>query len=197
MHRGFLPHAFSLNERILALREYRQRGVRTRATIAPLLPIGDVEGFDRELDAAEDCVIVDHCMLGDRSPGSLRTKRTAFPGMLAAAGLQANGGIERVLREAGIDYQWLVELRNPLKRDPSMAVLKAQLAAADDKWPVHRGLSLLAAIVRDETNRSCLLCACVEYRMCHRLVIAEALAERHFVRQLTIIDIQPSRRVEQ
>jgi hypothetical protein len=110
--------------------------------------------------------------------------------------LQVVGGIDRALWEVGVKYRWMVELGNPQKRDPSMAVIRAQLASNDNKWPVNRGLSMLAGIVRDTTKRCCLLCACSDYDTCHRRLIAEALAERHFARKLAIVDIQPSRRVE-
>src|SRR5437867_2889839 len=36
-------------------------------------------------------------------------------------------GIAALLRRAGIDYRWLVELGNPQKNDPKMAVLKEHL----------------------------------------------------------------------
>jgi hypothetical protein len=105
--------------------------------------------------------------------------------------LQVKGGIESALRDVGIEYRWIVELGNPQKRDPAMAVLRAQLRSNDSRLPVNRGLSLLAELVRVTTNRCCIMCACSEYASCHRRLIAEALAELHFADQLAIVDIQP------
>ncbi len=110
--------------------------------------------------------------------------------------LQVSSGLEPQLREAGIEYLWLVELGNPQKRDPSMSVLKWQLATCDEKWPVNRGLGRLAELVRTPSVSCCILCACSEYTSCHRRVIAEALADRHFAGQLRVIDIQASGCVE-
>ena len=93
--------------------------------------------------------------------------------------LQAGAkGIAAHLRRAGIDYRWLVELGNPQKNDRKMAVLKEQLASGDEQWPVNRGLALLATILRE--GRPCaLLCACADWRKCHRTVIAEAIRTRY------------------
>jgi DNA repair photolyase len=85
---GFPPHAFSPSSRISALRAFRSRCVRTRATVAPLLPIRDVDRFAHELGEAANCINIDHYLLGDGSPGGLRTRRTAFPSLLSAAGYE-------------------------------------------------------------------------------------------------------------
>jgi hypothetical protein len=50
--------------------------------------------------------------------------------------LDAGRGLDGHLRTAGIDYLWLVELGNPQKTDPAMAVLRAHLADAEAPWPV-------------------------------------------------------------
>lgn len=92
--------------------------------------------------------------------------------------LQVGGGITEELRAIGIDYRWLVELGNPQKRDPQMAVLREHLASADTLWPVNRGLLLLRDLVAEPGRRCCLLCACAEYDHCHRRVIAEAYVAR-------------------
>ncbi len=83
------------------------------------------------------------------------------------------------LAEHGMDYRWIVELGNPQKRDPKMEILRWQLDSRDERWPVTRGLQLLASLVRDETTTCCLLCACADYRTCHRRLIAEALVQQH------------------
>jgi DNA repair photolyase len=83
---GFPPHASPPGRRLEALRVFRERGVRTQATVSPLLPLADPRGFARRLDAACDRVIVDHYLVGDGSPGGLRTRRTAFVRLLEAAG---------------------------------------------------------------------------------------------------------------
>jgi uncharacterized protein (DUF488 family) len=82
-------------------------------------------------------------------------------------------GLAHRLAEEGIDYRWLVELGNPQKNDPAMTILRAHLASRDDQWPVNRGLTLLAEILR-KTGPCALLCACADYRHCHRTVVAEA-----------------------
>ena len=92
--------------------------------------------------------------------------------------LQAGeSGIAAILQSHGIDYRWLVELGNPQKNDPAMAVLREHLASADDRWPIKRGLALLAKVLR-ESGPCALLCACADWRTCHRTVVAEAMRER-------------------
>ena len=86
-------------------------------------------------------------------------------------------GLEKTLREEEIDYLWLVELGNPQKNDPAMKVLREHLASGDDRWPVNRGLAALAHVLRD-TGPCALLCACADYKKCHRTVIAEAAKAR-------------------
>lgn len=83
---GFPSHASSPAKRIETLRQFRAAGVPTQATVSPLLPIANVRQFAEALDRAADRVILDHYLLGDGSPGGLRTKRTAFPQQLAQAG---------------------------------------------------------------------------------------------------------------
>jgi uncharacterized protein (DUF488 family) len=101
--------------------------------------------------------------------------------------LQAgDAGLVALLAKAGIAYTWLVELGNPQRQDPAMAVLRAHLADPAGDWPVHRGLERLAAMLRAETDTLALLCACGDGRSCHRTVVAEAVRDRHFGGDLAI-----------
>jgi len=86
-------------------------------------------------------------------------------------------GIAAILQSHEIDYRWLVELGNPQKNDHAMTVLREQLASGDEKWPVNRGLALLETIL-NESGPCALLCACADWRECHRTVVAEAMRER-------------------
>jgi hypothetical protein len=86
---GFPKHASSPKKRISTLKQFRDEGIPTQATVSPLLPILDVKQFARSLNEAVDRVILDHYLLGDGSPGGLRTKRTDFPTVLAANGFEA------------------------------------------------------------------------------------------------------------
>ena len=92
---GFPPHATPLGERTAALSEFRHGGVRTRATVSPLLPIQDVAGFADALGQAADNVTLDHYLLGDGSTEGLRTRRTRFPEMLCDAGYAEWNTIEK------------------------------------------------------------------------------------------------------
>jgi len=83
---GFPNHATPIRKRIAALKIFRERGVRTQATASPLLPLAEPGRFAEELGSACDRVVLDHYLLGDGSPGGLRTKRTRFPEMLERAG---------------------------------------------------------------------------------------------------------------
>ncbi len=101
--------------------------------------------------------------------------------------LQAgNAGIARLARDAGIAYEWLVELGNPQRQDHEMKVLRHHLAHPEEGWPVHRGLALLADRVRRPDQVVAILCTCAEASTCHRTVVAEALRERHFGGKLSI-----------
>jgi hypothetical protein len=99
-------------------------------------------------------------------------------------------GIVGLLEAAGIAYEWLVELGNPQRHDPMMAVLRAHLADPEGGWPVHRGLERLAALVERPGAQVALLCACALEQTCHRTVIAQALAARYFEGRLQIRDVR-------
>jgi hypothetical protein len=105
--------------------------------------------------------------------------------------LQAGrAGIANLLEEAGIAYEWLVELGNPQRHDKEMRVLHEHLADPNGGWPVHRGLSRLADLVRKPGEVVALLCACADGWACHRTVIARALADREFAGRLMIRDLR-------
>jgi DNA repair photolyase len=83
---GFPNHATPIRKRLATLKEFHAAGVLTQATVSPLLPLADPEAFAQELSTACDRVVLDHYLLGDGSPGGLRTKRTRFPELLEQAG---------------------------------------------------------------------------------------------------------------
>jgi DNA repair photolyase len=83
---GFPSHATPPRKRLAALKVFHDAGVPTQAALSPLLPIADPEQFAHDVGEACDRVVLDHYLLGDGSPGGLRTKRTRFPAMLEEAG---------------------------------------------------------------------------------------------------------------
>lgn len=91
----FPNHATPIRKRLAALKAFRERGVPTQATVSPLLPLADPERFAGELGSVCDRVILDHYLLGDGSPGGLRTKRTEFPAALTAAGYDEWNRLEK------------------------------------------------------------------------------------------------------
>jgi DNA repair photolyase len=93
---GLPPHATSPAKRIDTLRLFRNAGVKTQATVSPLLPIENPELFAHRLDEACDRVIVDHYEIGDGSPGGFRTKRTQFPSLLEQAGYREWNKLEKL-----------------------------------------------------------------------------------------------------
>jgi hypothetical protein len=99
-------------------------------------------------------------------------------------------GIEALLGGSGIAYEWIVELGNPQRQDPSMAVLRSQLADPTGRWPVHRGLARLADLVRAGPSPLALLCACADPTRCHRSLLAGALSDRHFGGRLAIREVR-------
>jgi DNA repair photolyase len=82
---GFPPHASRPAKRLETLKHFREAGVRTQATISPLMPLSNPQTFAYALDAACDRVVIDHYTLGDGSHGA-RTKRTNFLQLLEQAG---------------------------------------------------------------------------------------------------------------
>lgn len=80
---GLPPHASPVEKRILAGRALRDKGVRTVATLAQLLPIGDPPSFLGRLAQTFDAIVIDHFVGGDGSRLGARTLRTALPGAMA------------------------------------------------------------------------------------------------------------------
>jgi uncharacterized protein (DUF488 family) len=99
-------------------------------------------------------------------------------------------GLAGLLEAEEIGYEWLVELGNPQRRDPSMAILRSHLADRRDRWPVHRGLERLATLVRQPGQVVAILCACGDWRNCHRTLVARALADRFFKDSLVLRDVR-------
>lgn len=89
----------------------------------------------------------------------------------------AGAGFVGLLEKHGVEYRWLVELGNPQKNDPTMAILREHLVSADLRWPVNRGLELLRPLLT-EARPAALLCACKDFRVCHRTLVAEAACQR-------------------
>jgi DNA repair photolyase len=83
---GFPPHASLPARRLDTLARFRARGIRTQATLSPLLPLADPEAFAHRLHAVCDRAIVDHYLIGDGSPNGWRTKRTTFARRLEETG---------------------------------------------------------------------------------------------------------------
>ena len=102
--------------------------------------------------------------------------------------LAVGAGLDGHLRQAGIEYLWLVELGNPQKNDKQMEILREHLAEPERAWPVNRGLLVLKGLV-DEGKTCCLLCACKDYEACHRKLIAETLRQRYYGDELEIADL--------
>jgi hypothetical protein len=105
-------------------------------------------------------------------------------------------GIAGLLAPAGIAYEWLVELGNPQRHDPMMALLRGHLADPEGGWPVHRGLDRLADLVRTPGEVVAALCACADDRTCHRTVVARALASRAFDGHLILRDVRSGRVID-
>jgi len=103
--------------------------------------------------------------------------------------LDRGEGLDGHLRRIGIEYIWMVELGNPQKTDPQMAVLRSHLEEPKVPWPVNRGLSLVHELMQTRGKICALLCACKRYDDCHRKVIAEALNQRFFKGALMIHDL--------
>ncbi len=76
---GLPPAASPVNKRMEAARSLRAAGLRTVATVSPLLPIDDPDAFFARLADVADAVVIDHFIQGDGSPAGTRTLRTRLP----------------------------------------------------------------------------------------------------------------------
>ena len=79
-------------------------------------------------------------------------------------------GIERLLGESGIRYEWLQELGNPFAGDDDWAERYREMMAASGEERTGRLLELEGPV--------CLLCAEKRPDDCHRSLITECLAGR-------------------
>jgi DNA repair photolyase len=76
---GLPPPAVPVARRIEAAAALRAAGLRTVATVSPLLPIADPDAFFARLADACDAVVVDHFIGGDGTRDGSRTRRTRLP----------------------------------------------------------------------------------------------------------------------
>lgn len=106
--------------------------------------------------------------------------------------LQSEEGLAAHLARHGIANRWFVELGNPQKNDPAMAILRSHIATNDAQWPVNRGLERLRKLLQQEEGTCCLLCACASADKCHRQLVAQALALRYFA-ELEVRDLSDRR----
>lgn len=81
---GLPPPASPVARRLEAAAALRAAGIRVVVTVAPLLPIGDPDGFFARVAACADAVVIDHFIAGDGSPDGARTRRTPLPAAMAA-----------------------------------------------------------------------------------------------------------------
>jgi DNA repair photolyase len=101
---GLPPHATPLARRIEALGALRAAGLPTVAVVSPLLPLADEARFAAVLGERADAVILDHYLLGDGSPGGVRTQRRrahakrTLPQVLVEEGLGEWATLERFWR---------------------------------------------------------------------------------------------------
>jgi DNA repair photolyase len=93
---GFPRHASPPSRRLEALRLFRERDIPAQATVSPLLPLADPQSFAEKLNWACDRVIIDHYLIGDGSPGGLRTRRTDFISRLERVGLESWTSVDRL-----------------------------------------------------------------------------------------------------
>jgi len=106
---GFPRHMYPPSARIAALAHVRNAGITAVGVVSPLFPLNDPRSFARALEASCNRVILDHYLLGDGSPGGLRTRQSRFPELLIAAGyarwteLDALREVEAIFKEVFSD----------------------------------------------------------------------------------------------
>lgn len=81
---GLPPHASSVAKRLEACAVLKTAGVRTVATVSPLLPIEDPARFFVRIAECADAVVIDHFVQGDGSADGSRTLRTSLPEAMRA-----------------------------------------------------------------------------------------------------------------
>ncbi len=81
---GLPPPSAPVERRMAALRALRESGLRSVATVSPLLPIRDPGAFFARLAEVADAVVIDHFIEGDGTPDGSRTARTALPAAMEA-----------------------------------------------------------------------------------------------------------------
>lgn len=76
---GLPPAASPVRKRFAACAALKEAGIRTIATVAPLLPIAQPQQFFARIAQSADAVILDHFIGGDGSKQGQRTLRTPLP----------------------------------------------------------------------------------------------------------------------
>ncbi|QPJ66868.1 MAG: hypothetical protein G3M78_13975 [Candidatus Nitrohelix vancouverensis] len=77
---GMPPPPSSIEDRILALQGFANRGLTSVACLSPLYPLENPDGFFRRLaEAGVRGVILDHFIQGDGTPDGTRTLKTSLP----------------------------------------------------------------------------------------------------------------------
>ena len=76
---GLPPPASSVDKRLNAARAFKQAGIHTVITIAPLLPIMDPRTFFERIKSCANSMVIDHFIGGDGTTGGTRTLKTTLP----------------------------------------------------------------------------------------------------------------------
>lgn len=77
-------------------------------------------------------------------------------------------GIQKLLSDGGIAYEWLHELGNPDRTDPGMEQFRAVVVP---EFPVRTRRLIECA----SSQQTCLLCGCKNAATCHRSIITDWL----------------------
>jgi DNA repair photolyase len=104
---GLPAPASSVESRILAAGALQAAGLRVVITVAPLLPVEDLESFFQRLSQVSDAVVLDHFVGGDGSESGQRTRKTPLPKAMEVLLPDSSklGYLETVLRAAKSHYQ--------------------------------------------------------------------------------------------
>ena len=94
-----LRHIYSIKDRLDALRIFKGNGIKSIATISPLLPLKDPYRFAKDIDKAADYAILDHYLIGDGADGFRTSSRLYFkeplPIILSKNGFDEWNGLEK------------------------------------------------------------------------------------------------------